>query len=367
MTDRLCPHCGAALAPGAVLCDAGRTNLRQDLESVPQALTELDLALSRQTAMPPSHGAGGCPDGCGHGDDDPRCVAGVRLDLDERASTARLALVTCLHGWVRVLDEQHPVPPATDSVGPACATCRHPSCQELRHDARRLRDRLLSSAEGQATLLWSWLPLVGSPAWLPDLARELRDALGEAWAAVERPPDSVVAGACRTCRRALYALDGVARAYCPWCGTTQDVAETRADAIAEAEHARAELLPKPEISRLLGVPVGTLHRWSSEHRILRHGVNGIGQPLYALGRIADAVRRGTPPERIPSVSLTITIPAAEHERFGPGIAQSMVAGGTFALVLPDGTHHEALVDKAEVSEDGRLVHVRITPLGGETT
>jgi len=270
VTDRPCPHCGAALTSGDVLCRAGRTNLRLDLEAVPGVLQELDMAMSRQTAMPPSHGAGGCPDGCGHGDDDPRCVAGVRLDLDERASAARLALVTVLHGRVRVLDEQHPAPHDDP-------------------DARRLRDRMLSTAQGQAALLWSWLPLIGAPAWLPDLARELRDALDEAWAAVERPADSTVVGRCPQCSTTLYAPETAAVVRCRACGTSGLRDDIREASLAESK----KLLTADQLGTAfsdgnedLAKKISARVRKWRQRGLLASVRNNIkGQPVY---RTADA-------------------------------------------------------------------------------
>jgi hypothetical protein len=58
-------------------------------------------------------------------------------------------------------------------------------------------------------------------------------------------------------------------------------------------------MTKPDLALLCGIPVGTLHRWSSERRITSVGVNRRGQPLYLAGPVIDAALRGMPPERLP--------------------------------------------------------------------
>lgn len=279
MTTRPCPLDGAAVASGQVLCAGCTTRLRLDLEDVPRLLRELDTAITRQTSMPPASGTVRCGhDGCTHGPDEPGCVQGVRLDLDVRASEASMALRTVLHGWVRVWDEETPISPLSAWAG-----------------VRRERDRLLSSTQGQAALLRARLGSISAAAWLPDLAQELRDAVREGWAACDRPPDAKVVGACSACHRPLYAPEGATQADCAACGRRQDVADTRAAAIAEADHAREQAFPKADISRIVGVPVGTLHRWSSEGRIVAAGVTPEGRPVFTLGPIADAVRNGAAP------------------------------------------------------------------------
>lgn len=283
MTDRPCPHCGAALPVGDVLCRGGRTNLRLDLEAVPQILADLDLALSRQTSMPPSHSGGGCPDGCRHGDDDPTCVAGVQVDVDERASEARLTLVTCLHGWVRIWGEQHPLPPDTDTIGPACERCRHSSCRELRHEARRLRDQLLATPEGQAALLWSWLPMLGAPAWLPDLAQQLHDALAEAGQAIERPADSTVVGRCPGCGVALYAPEGAAMVRCRACGASGLRDDIREASLAESR----KLVTIVQMAEVLQVPERTVRSWRQRGKLTLVRYDMGGRPLY---RVSDGQR-----------------------------------------------------------------------------
>lgn len=269
--------CGASVAVGRIVCRGCEANLRLDLREITDPerdlLAELDLAIARQTAMPPATGAGGCPDGCMHGDDEPGCVAGVRLQLDERAAQASLALVTLLHGWARVFDEEHPVRLEhyrDDDEGRAA----------LRH-VQALRDGLLATAYGQAQLLAA--PDVRTAEWAPDLAGELRAAVRAAWAACDRPPEARVIGRCRTpeCARPVYAREGDLRARCTGCRAAWDVAELREASLAAAEDAE---LPAHALASVLGVPTGTVRSWIGRERLKSTRTNDAGQPLY---RVSD--------------------------------------------------------------------------------
>jgi hypothetical protein len=246
---------------------------------VPDVLDDLDLTLSRQgSAREPSGDT--CPDGCDHDPDSPTCRQGVSVDLDEGASQARLALVTCLFGWARVWEEETPYPPLADVV--RCAR----------------REQLMSSPQGQARLLAA-VPGLGSREWAGDLAAEIDAAVGAARRAVDSPPDRVFLGWCpgdggKACGRALYAPQNRPTVACPGCGSKWDVEAGRAALMAAGGETLATGL---ELARALRVPLGTMRRWRHDGWIEPVEVNRAGQPLY---RFADAHRlaQGNTPGRI---------------------------------------------------------------------
>jgi LSD1 subclass zinc finger protein len=277
VSDRPCPmdRCGAALPPGAVICGGCTTRARLDLREVPALLAELDLALSRQSSMPPGSGMLRCgrPE-CTHEADEPGCVQGVRLDLDQRASDAALALRLCLHGWVRVVDEERPV-----------------VADDYREDVegsvayrimRASRDRAMATAQGQAALLAAAVSTLRRRDWLPDLAQEIRDAVREGWAAVDRPPDSTVVGQCPGCRRTLYAPEGADLVRCSGCGTTAGRTDVREASLAESR----TLLPVVQLAVVIEVPERTVRSWIARKRLVSARCDLAGKPVY---RISDGL------------------------------------------------------------------------------
>lgn len=300
-TDRPCPVvlrdgvCGRPLPPGAEACGACTTNLRLDLEAVPVALAELDVAITRQTHMTAAGGGSGCPEGCGHWPESPYCVAGARLTFDARASEAALALRLVLHGWIRVWDEETPIADVVE--GPLCGPrrhfarttyvpgCTHDSCRRVLFTTTAETGRALQigTPEAQAHTLAARVPQLAGRPWLPDLATELAAALREAWAACDRPPDQRVVGRCMTdgCGAPVYAAEGSTSTTCRPCGTRWEVQALRDASLAAAEHFA---LPAVALAVVLGVPAGTIRSWRSRELLSPVGVNAAGQPLY---RVSD--------------------------------------------------------------------------------
>ena len=276
---RPCPldGCEAALGDHEAICRGCGRRLAMSLAAIPELLDELDVTLARvgSTWREPSgirgRGTGGCKPGCDHDADNPSCIAGVTLDVNLAASEAAAQLRIVLHGWARVWDEETPCEPA----------------------GRPARDRMLGTAARQALLLAAQ-PLAGRP-WAPDMAREILEAVRGAERAMDRAPENVLIGTCG-CGSAVYAESGTTTARCAKCGAHHNAADLHATTLAGS----TEPLPKPDIALLLAMPVGTLHRWSSESRIVSCGVNRAGQPLYILGPIAAHVAAGTaPPQQLP--------------------------------------------------------------------
>ena len=313
MTARPCPLDGAELRDHETICRGCARLTETRLRAIPELLDELDTSLARigSTWTEPGgirgRASGGCKPGCDHDADSSSCVAGVSIDVNLLASEAAMQLATVLYGWARVWDEETPIPTDDGIEGPMCriaGVCEHRSCLRILGarqalPRRRVRDRMLSTTRRQAILL-SGQPLAGR-AWAPDLAAEIRDAVRQAERAIDRAPDVTLAGTC-ACGMVLYAQAGAKRVTCRWCSASYDYDGSRAAMLAELPQAYEHLLPKPEIAQLVGIPVGTLHRWSSEGRIKAEDVNEKGQPLYLLGPIAKAVQQGVPPERPPGVS-----------------------------------------------------------------
>lgn len=304
IATRTCPLDGADLPPGAVICRACVGRTRGLLQAVPGYLQALDEALSRQTAMHAVGGRGGCPEGCTHDPDDPGCVAGVRVDVDDRASDARAALLTVLHGWVRVWDEETPRHLLVE--GPLCwgaarGACGHASCRAVRLGlADRERDRLLATPAGQAGLLRGIRDLISRP-WAAELVGELRDVARQVVAAIERPPDMTVIGRCTTCRTPLYAPEGADAVRCSSCGQSALRDDVRDASLAESR----TLVTIVQLAEILGVPERTVRSWRHRGRLVAVRSDLAGRPLYRV-RDGQALRaRGEDTEPDPQARASM--------------------------------------------------------------
>jgi hypothetical protein len=165
----------------------------------------------------------------------------------------------------------------------------------------RERDLQVLDATAAAFLL-ARVPDLGSRGWAPDLAIEIEAGAKQARVAIDSPAERTFLGWCpgkdgKSCGRVLYARDGALAARCPGCGSKWSVEDGRAALMAALPGMAERRLTKPELAVLVGMPVGTLHRWSSEHRITAVGVNAKGQPLYLAGPVIAAVLSGIPPDR----------------------------------------------------------------------
>jgi hypothetical protein len=286
MTTRTCPLDGAALASGQVLCGGCLTRWRLDLEEIPGLLRELDVAITRQTSMPAASGTIRCATTtCDHGPDATGCVQGVRLDLDARASEASAALRLSVHGWARILDGEWTVPdpepdPGEVAPGQMADRDRVRRRNETLTKVRSTRDRMLSTPTGQVALLRLAGRVVAAADWLPGAAREIRDAVRDGWAAVDRPADMQVVGRCPECSRTLYGPEGATTVRCAGCGELRD-----RDAVREASLAESHtLVTAAQLAAVLGAQPGTVRSWVSRGRLTAVRCNLSGQPLY---RVAD--------------------------------------------------------------------------------
>jgi hypothetical protein len=281
MTDRPCPVDGTALPPGAVICAGCTTRTRLLLREVPDLLDQLDLTISRQTSMPAAGGIVRCGrDDCSHDPDEPGCVAGVRLDLDVRASDARLALTTCLHGWARVWDDETPVLRQLPGL-------------------RKLRDHVISDTPSQARTLAA-VPDLGSRPWAADVAREIRAAVDEGWRAVDRPPDLTVVGRCPECAHTLYGPADADLVRCTNCSGTFGRVDVREASLSESR----VLLTAAQLGTALADGdaeaadriAASVRKWRQRGLITVVRNNLKGQPLYRVADVQKLLSRVDPKE-----------------------------------------------------------------------
>lgn len=236
--------------PGnATICGACSAELGRALQSVRWLAAELETTLSRQTSKT----------GSGRSAETP-------LPFDPRASDAAHALRSTLVAWTRVLAEQTGDPWPEDS------------CERM---AAWLSERL------------SWL--VSHPAAV-EAHGEILAAVRGAERVVDRAADRRYVGPCGaelddggTCDLDLYARPDAAQVTCRACGTAWDV-RWRLDRLLDvAEDTLAHAALVAQALTRLGTPVTPerIRKWRARGRLVPHGHDGRGRPLYRIGDVID--------------------------------------------------------------------------------
>jgi hypothetical protein len=147
----------------------------------------------------------------------------------------------------------------------------------------------------------SWLAEHGQLEWLrhqreaAEAMSDLREAAREVERIVDRPRDRWYAGPCwedlptGRCEVELYAVPGTRVVRCRECGAEHDAAGRKAWLLAEARDvlAHAALIAAALTALDIPVAVGTVYSWASRGRILSHGSDQLGRPLYKVGEAMD--------------------------------------------------------------------------------
>jgi hypothetical protein len=134
---------------------------------------------------------------------------------------------------------------------------------------------------------------------------QLEQAVERATAAIDRPAEKWYAGMCGgvafmasgltgVCAAELYAKHDQMVITCPRCGAVYDVAERRAYLLSQVEDV---LATATEVGRALtqyaGESVTPVRVRVLKHRgkIVAHGVNNKGEPMYRIGDVLKAIKR----------------------------------------------------------------------------
>lgn len=217
-------------------------------------LAELEITLSRQDVL-----------------EDPGVVRSraATLPFREHASALAGAAATTITTWARDLHGHNPhLRPPSGTVANAARwlaglpnlLALHPAADELHAD-------------------------------LTNLAAQIRFC-------IDRRPDRVYSGPCGAdtdtgpCPGHLYAHTGNDRVTCPACGAEHDVAERRTWMIDRSQDVLVTAPVALGWARLLmdhAVPAGTWRSWLSRRRILAHGTDSFGRPVYRFGDVVDLV------------------------------------------------------------------------------
>lgn len=259
--SRPCPidTCERPAPGGQPVCGACRADLERALRAVPDLTRELDVNLSRQVSRMGRGGNGVAP-----------------LPFDARASEAGYVLRSALVGWVRDLTQDAPA-----RQGPSCRACAHPSCLLIAGPS----DDMGSMARW---LLAGFERLLSHPA-VDEAYGEIVDAVRGAERATDRPAERQFAGRC-ACGVALYAKPGAAVVQCRDCDAgAVDVAEQRAAMLAQIEDQLATSTQAAHILTRLAAPLraSTVRKWGERSRLVAHGRDPHGHPLYRIGEVLE--------------------------------------------------------------------------------
>lgn len=137
----------------------------------------------------------------------------------------------------------------------------------------------------------------------PEAIEELRAAIRQARATIDRPADRWYAGRCGDgpvngdgfCGTDLYAKPDAAVVTCPDCGAQYDVAERRAWLREAVEDVLATAVEIAGWLRTFGhhITDSAIRSYAHRGRLATHQVNG--RPLYRVGDVMDILAERSNP------------------------------------------------------------------------
>ncbi len=247
----------------ATICQGCSDRLERALGDVPALVQDLEVTRFRQSRT------GGQGIGI--------VVRGAERPLpwDQRASEATDVLRSTLVGWVRIaLEEAHPRPASP-------------------------RDGLADMAR----FLLALMPWFRQHAAADQAVDEVTHAVENAQRVTDRAPDRVYAGPCREeygpedergercCTAHLYATNPRA-VQCPNCKAVHDVPPRQAWLLAMAQDQLETATNLSQALSRLGESVTPerVRKWAQRGRVLPHGHNERGHPLYRVGDVLELLR-----------------------------------------------------------------------------
>ncbi|MGW5741556.1 hypothetical protein [Amycolatopsis sp. NPDC003861] len=241
--------CGGCLAE---LLGALRELVTRDGEH--GLIAELGITLSRQHAMAASSDA-------------TAASASQPMPFHEAASEIGWVLANTISTWAREVHECNPHlrPPTGSTAGAVRWLIGLPGLLALHPAADELHD-------------------------------EITHVVARVRRVIDRPPDRIYAGPCdalvdgERCPDHLYARPGQRRVRCGSCTTEHDVEERRNWMIRYAVDLRVTPTVALGWARLLldkTIPRGTWDSWVSRGRIVAHGIDARGRPVFRFGDVRD--------------------------------------------------------------------------------
>lgn len=187
----------------------------------------------------------------------------------------------------------------TPLIEPACTTCVHLSCSEIRRRRHPARGTIPSMIRYLARQ-FRWII---RQDWAPTMADELLDLERRLARMVDRPADRRYAGKCSAltmdgrCEAELYARMDSGRVTCPRCKAEHDVTERRDILLSEAKHylvtateAAGALMAWTDYEGSEDKLIDRIRKWRDRGKLDVADVtslHGRDRHLYLLGDIQD--------------------------------------------------------------------------------
>lgn len=235
-----------------MLCGGCEADLARALGDVPWLAGQLDITLAR---LGSKHDGG-----TGEPNDDPT-PAVLRigpLGFDAGASEAKWVLKNALVGWVRILVQTHPEDYPADTLADiAVWLLARVERLAMHHDAGSAVDEIRSA-------VWHGIRLI------------------------DRPADLVYAGPC-PCGTDLYARPEAPQVTCRGCKAEYRVSDRREWMLATIDGTLFHAAAMAHVLTSLGWPCtqGQIRQWASRGRVVAHGVDGQGHPVYRVSEVRE--------------------------------------------------------------------------------
>jgi hypothetical protein len=278
----LCERCCKPVPDTAYVCQACGRALARALDEAAGIVEDAVATAARQAR----YGTGGR-------------AAGDQMPFNFPAADAVWAAGNVLTTWARHVAETRgcgpgrPRPPAGPVCRTAHASCSHLTCQAIR--IRHVPHPVARAARWLATQI-DWLRHRREALEAVD---ELHDACALLRRTADRPPAHWYAGPCLAqvpeepyqCKADLYALPGASAVRCRECGTGHDAGERREWLLREARCslANATLIATALTALGLKVTPSMVWNYASRGRIVAHGQDERGRPVYNVGEVIDIV------------------------------------------------------------------------------
>lgn len=241
--------CDRARPGHANVCGACAGDLARALGAIPGLSYQLEITLSRQS----SHTAG-------------RRSATRPLPFDPRASWALAELRRELYLW---------------------------TCRVWKPSIRVSWPGPLDALSDLSRFLFTHDDLLMAHAEADQAVARITGLVHEGERIIDRPADRWFAGPCDQCGQDIYAQPGAVQVACPDCRYVYDVNERRVWLLQVAEDhlAYGTLIAQALTSLGTRVTPELLWQWARRGRIVAHGVDRQGRPLYRIGDVMDELAK----------------------------------------------------------------------------